>query len=129
MTMMSAVAERIYARVNTLVKAKEDLRHEINKLKDTIDAEKKGIHRTEADIVSEAASPYTGGAVDLRLASELRELNRERHDLKAEEKRLIELTAKYNELIKTIEDHRFWMRRADTLDPVRQQEAEKKIFG
>lgn len=127
--MMSAVAERIYAKVNSLVKQKEDLRHEINKLKETIDTEKKGMHRTEADIVTEAASPYTGGPVDLRLASELRELSRERRDLKADEKKLIDLTAKYNELIKTIEDHRFWMRRADTLDPVRQQEAEKKIFG
>jgi len=127
--MMSAVAERIYARVQVLVKEQAEIRTQINKLKQTIDSEKKGMHRTELDIVNEAASPYTGGGVDLRLAGELRQLNREKNDLKAEEKELKDLTEKYNELTKTIENHRFWMRRADTTDRARQEEADKKIFG
>jgi len=127
--MMSAVAERIYAKINKLVKEQDELRTQINKLKQTIESVKKRMHHTEFDIVSEAASPYTGGPVDLRLAAELRELNREKDDLKGDQKELEVLTTKYNDLMKTIEEHRYWMRRADTLDLDRQREAEKKIFG
>lgn len=127
--MMSAIAERIYAKTNGLVEEKEKLRQQINKLKKTVDAVKKQMHRTELEIVSEAASPYTGGSVDLRLASELHELTKERGELHTDEQELKDLTATYNELTKAIENHRFWMRRADTLDPVRRREAEKKIFG
>jgi prefoldin subunit 5 len=126
---MSSVSERIYAKTNILVEEKEKLRHKINTLKQALDSVKKRMHRTELEIVTEAASPYTGGSVDLRMAGELRELNKERKDLHADAQDLKDLTVKYNELTKTIEDHRFWMRRADTIDPIRQREAEKKIFG
>ena len=127
--MMSSISERIYTKTNSLVKEKEEMYTEINKLKQTIESTKKGMHRTELEVATEAASELTGSFVDLRLSSELRELKNERNDLHAHEKALNDMTAKYKGLIKTIEDHRFWMRWGDTTDPVRQREAEKKIFG
>ena len=127
--MMSSISERIYAKTNSLVKEKEEMYIQINKLKQTIETAKKGMHRTELEIATEAASELSGSFVDLRLSSELNELKDERNSLHAYEKALNDLTAKYKGLIKTIEDHRFWMRWGDTTDIVRQREAEKKIFG
>jgi peptidoglycan hydrolase CwlO-like protein len=127
--MMSPVAERIYAKMNSLIKERDEVHNQINKLQRTIGDVKHHIRRTELGIVAEGASGHGDGVPDLRLAHELRELDKEEHELHDDEKALKNLTAKYSNLTKTIEDHRFWMRRADTTDPVRQREAEKKIFG
>ena len=127
--MISPVAERIYAKMNNLIKERDQVGSQINKLQQAIGGVKKHIHHTELEIVADAASVHTGGMLDRRLTDEMRELNKERRELHDDEKVLEALTASYNKLTKLIEDHRFWMRWSDTTDPARQREAEKKIFG
>ncbi|MDB5186777.1 MAG: hypothetical protein JWM07_249 [Candidatus Saccharibacteria bacterium] len=127
--MMSVVAERIYAKTNDLIKDKEAVHNQINRLKQAIDSVKKHIHHTELEIVIEGASAHLVGLPDIRLANEMRELNKEKSNLRNDEKVLNELTVKYDEFTKMIDNHRFWMHRADTTDPARQREAEQKIFG
>jgi peptidoglycan hydrolase CwlO-like protein len=127
--MMSPVAERIYVKMNSLIKERDEVHNQINKLQRTISDVKHHIHHTELEIVVDGGSGHSSGVPDVRLANELRELNKEEHELHDDEKVLKDLTAKYSSLTKMIEDHRFWMRRADTADPVRQREAEKRIFG
>lgn len=127
--MMSPVAERIYTKMNNLIKERDEVHNQINKLQRTIVGVKHNIHHTELEIIADGGPGHGGGVSDVRLANELRELNKEEHELHADEKALKDLTAKYSSLTKMIEDHRFWMHRADTADPVRQREAEKRIFG
>lgn len=127
--MMSPVAERIYAKMNGLIKERDEVHNQINQLQRTIGEVKHHIHHTELEIVADGVSGHGSGVPDVRLANELRELNKEKHELHDDEKLLKDLSAKYSNLTKTIEDHRFWMRRADSIDPVHQREAEKKIFG
>jgi uncharacterized coiled-coil DUF342 family protein len=127
--MMSSVAERIYTKINSLIKERDEIHNQINKLQRTIGDVKYHIHHTELEIVADGVVGHMAGVPDFRLASEVRELNKEKHELHDDEQVLKDLTTKYSNLTKTIEDHRFWMRRADTTDLVRQREAEKKIFG
>jgi hypothetical protein len=127
--MMNPIVERIYAKMNSLIKEQNEIHGQINQLQQTIDSVKKHLRHTQLEILNEGGLAYASGMPDLRLASEVRELNKEKHNLNDDEKALKNLTVKYNDLTKTIEEHRFWMRRADTTDPVRQREAEKRIFG
>ena len=126
--MMSPIAERIYTKMNSLIKERDEVHNQINILQRTIGGVKHHIRHTELEIIADGVSGH-GGIPDIRLANELRELKKEEHELHDDEKALKDLTVKYSTLTKTIEDHRFWMRRADTTDPIRQREAEKKIFG
>lgn len=126
---MNSISERIYEKINKLIKERDEIHNQINKLQQTAGSLKKHIHHTELEIIVEGASVQASDVPNLRMVGEMRELNKEKHDLHDNEKVLKGLTKKYNNLTKTIEDHRFWMHRADTTDPARQQEAEHKIFG
>lgn len=127
--MMSPVAERIYEKIKLLTREKDDIHNQINKAKQAVDQVKRATHRTELNLLLDGATAHAMGVPDVRLARELRELDHEKRELHDDEKLIRELTAKYDALLRTIEDHRFWMNRADSTDPLRQQEAERKIFG
>lgn len=126
---MSPVAERIYEKIKILNKEKDELHDQITKLKHTLDHVKQAMHHTEWQIALEDAPDPLGNLPDVRLGKELRELYKERNDLHNDERLLKDMTIKYDQLTKKIDDYRFWMHRADSVDPVRQREAEKKIFG
>jgi hypothetical protein len=127
--MISPVAERIYNEIKLLTRQKDELSNQMTKLRHAIDHVKHEMHHTEWLVVSESAPEDLDHTPDARLGRELRELYKERKDLHEDEKILKDLTQKYDVLVKKIDTYRFWMRRADTSDPVRQREAEKKIFG
>lgn len=127
--MMSPVAERIYNEMKLLTRQKDEMASQMTKLKRALDQVKREIHHTEWLIVSEGAPEDPDHTPDLRLGRELHELYKERKDLHDDERILKDLTEKYNALVKKIDNYNFWMQRADTADPVRQREAEKKIFG
>ncbi len=119
---MSPVAQRIFDKMNRLIKERDDMQSLLDKTKHATEDVKKRMHRTELLIAVD-------GSETLQLASELRELNKEKNELHADEQLINDLAKKYQNLSKAIEDHRFWMRYADSADPARQREAEKRIFG
>ncbi len=126
---MTPLAQRIYEKTNVLIRQKDDLHSQINRIKQSIDQDKKSIRTTELKIVADGAMAHADGVPDLRLAGEIRDLGKHRKVLHDDERLLKDLTVKYNDLIKAIDDHHFWMYRADTNDLAKQQEAERKIFG
>lgn len=123
--MMSSVAERIGAKIKDLTKEKDELQKQIDKMSQKIKNDKKSMHHTELKIVSEEALDHPS----VRLIGELREFSKEKSGLDRDESILNDLAMKHKALVKTIENHKFWMRRADTTNLARQREAEKKIFG
>jgi hypothetical protein len=127
--MMSAIAERIYNEIKILTRQKDDLASQIAKVKRAIDHTKRDMHHTEWLVISESAPEDPDLTPDVRLGRELHELYKEKKELRDEEKSLKDLTLKYDTLIKKIDSYHFWMQRADSPDPLRQREAEKKIFG
>lgn len=126
---MTPLAQRIYEKANLLIREKDDVHAKMNALKHTIDQDKRLIHSTEFKIVSEGAVSHASGVPDFRLAGEIRDLGKHRKTLQDDEQTLKDLTVKYNALIKAVDEHHFWMYRADTTDIAKQQEAERKIFG
>lgn len=127
--MMSQVAERIYQKIQHLISEKEQIQNQINKINQTIANDKKVMHHTELEIIAEGAATPVDGVSGMALTGRIRELGKEKDGLHRDERTLLELSEKQKDLIKTIDEHRFWMNRADSLDPARQREAEKKIFG
>lgn len=77
--MMSSIAERIYAKMNNLIKESDEIHAQINKLQQATGSLKKHIHHTEFEIATEGALTHASGVPDLRLASEVRELIKEKH--------------------------------------------------
>ena len=126
---MSPVAERIYNEIKFLTRQKDEMSNQISKLRHAIDNVKREMHHVEWLVVSESVPEDLDHTPDARLGRELRELYKERKDLHEDERMLKDLNQKYDALIKKIDNYRFWMQRADTPDPARQREAEKRIFG
>lgn len=127
--MMSPVATRIYEKIQTLTREKDELHNRIKKMTQDKEAVKRSIHRTEMVILTEGAVTSAIGVPDIQLANEMRELKKEQQTLQADDRELKELTAKHTNISKTIESYQFWMHYADSSDIARQKEAEKKVFG
>lgn len=126
---MNLVAERIYKEIQSLVKKKDETHTKINKLKQKIESDKTAVHHTELNIFSESISGRSRDLPDKKAINDLRELREESGLLHGDEKILKELESQNNDLTRKIEEYRFWMHRADTVDSARQKEAEKKVFG
>lgn len=122
---MNALANRIYEKIKLLKKEQEGLEQNLKELEREEQHTKSHEHRIELEIAINGTRDKTNST---ELMHDLSELRHDRKDIKKDEQLINESKARIKDILKQIDEYTFWMRYADSDNPAKQAEAERRVF-